>query len=96
MERKKVTDVTKLQLIGVVMIKIEQYLDALVGLNLFKDFSKEELKNIFSFSSYKIKHFGKEQIIHLQNEVCWAMDIILAGLLEYNVWMITLKNLKVE
>ncbi|MFO7951816.1 MAG: Crp/Fnr family transcriptional regulator [Bacillota bacterium] len=79
MERKKVTDVTKLQLIGVVMIKIEQYLDALVGLNLFKDFSKEELKNIFSFSSYKIKHFGKEQIIHLQNEVCWAMDIILAG-----------------
>jgi len=61
------------------MVKIEQYLDALAGLSLFEGFSKEELKSIFGASSYEIKKYGKEQIIHLQNEVCNAMEIILEG-----------------
>lgn len=61
------------------MIKIEQYLDALAGLSLFEGFSKEELKSIFGSSSCEIKKYGKEQVIHLQNEVCNAMDIILEG-----------------
>jgi len=61
------------------MIKIEKYLDALAGLSLFEGFSTEELKRMFDRSSYEIKKYGKEQIIHLQNEVCNAMDIILEG-----------------
>ena len=61
------------------MIKIYQYLDALAGLSLFEGFSREELKSVFDSSSYEIKIYGKEQIIHLQNEVCNAMDIILEG-----------------
>ena len=61
------------------MIKIEQYLDALTGLSLFAGFSREELKRLFGSSSYEIKQYSKGQIIHLQNEVCSAMDIILEG-----------------
>ncbi len=61
------------------MIKIEKYLDALAGLSFFEGFSTEELKRMFDRSSYEIKKYGKEQIIHLQNEVCNAMDIILEG-----------------
>ncbi len=62
-----------------VIIKIEQYLDALAGLSLFEGFSREELKRMFSTSSYEVKKYGKEQIIHLQNEICNAMNIILEG-----------------
>jgi len=63
----------------VVVIKIEKYLDALTGLSLFEGFSREELMRMFNRSSYEIKKYGKGQIIHLQNEVCNAMDIILEG-----------------
>ncbi len=61
------------------MIKIDQYLDALVGLSLFNSFSKEELTEIFNSDGYEIGRYGKDQIVHLQNEVCNAMDIILEG-----------------
>ncbi len=61
------------------MIKIDQYLDALVGLSLFNSFSKEELTEIFNSSGYEIRRYDKNQIVHLQNEVCNAMDIILKG-----------------
>jgi len=63
----------------VVIIKIDQYLDALSGLSLFNVFSREELKELFDGSSYEIKRYTKGQIIHLQNEVCQAMEIILEG-----------------
>jgi len=61
------------------MIKIDQYLDALAGLSLFTSFSKEELASMFNSSECEIKGYAKDQIIHLQNEVCRAMDIILEG-----------------
>jgi len=61
------------------IIKTDQYLDALAGLSLFNRFSREELKQMFDASSYEIKRYTKGQIIHLQNEVCQAMDIILEG-----------------
>ena len=62
-----------------VIIKIDQYLDALSGLSLFNGFSREELKQLFDGSSYEIKRYSRGRIIHLQNEVCRAMDIILEG-----------------
>jgi len=63
----------------VVIIKIDQYLDALAGLSLFNSFSREELAKIFNSSGYDIKCYTKDQIVHLQNEVCQAMDIVLEG-----------------
>jgi len=61
------------------MIKSDQYFEVLAGLDLFKNFSREELKVRLDASGYEIKKYEKDQIIHLQNEVCKSMDIILEG-----------------
>ncbi|MGI6629905.1 MAG: Crp/Fnr family transcriptional regulator [Acetivibrionales bacterium] len=34
---------------------------------------------MFSSSKYQINQYKKEQIIHIQNEICYTMDIILEG-----------------
>jgi CRP/FNR family transcriptional regulator, dissimilatory nitrate respiration regulator len=61
------------------MIKADQYLEVLVGLDLFRSFSKNGLKARLNSSGYDVKQYEKDQIIHLQNEVCRSMDIILDG-----------------
>jgi CRP-like cAMP-binding protein len=63
----------------VIFINIDKYIDAIVNINLFQDYTKEELNKIFSSSKFEIKEYGKEQIIHIQNEICHTMDIILKG-----------------
>lgn len=58
---------------------MDRYLDVLISLSLFSGFTKHELTQVFHTSKFEIKEYGKEQIIHLQNEKCHAMDIILNG-----------------
>jgi len=60
-------------------IIIDRYMDAISTIDLFSSFTKEELNEIFSSSKYEIKEYGPEQIIHLQNEICHTLDIILKG-----------------
>jgi CRP-like cAMP-binding protein len=60
-------------------IDIECYLMALQKSPLFADFEQEELKQLLNLIKYKIKKYDKDQIIHLKNEICQAMDIILSG-----------------
>lgn len=50
-----------------------------MSIEIFSSFTKEELIKIFSSSRFEIKKYGKDQIIHLQNEICSAMDVILYG-----------------
>lgn len=45
----------------------------------FEGFSAEQLTQLFSTAKYRINTYTKEQIIHLQDEVCLAMDIVLEG-----------------
>lgn len=45
----------------------------------FRDFSEVELTGLFDSSLYEIKRFGKGEIIHLQNEICQYLEIILEG-----------------
>lgn len=47
--------------------------------SLFNCFSKNQLINLFKSSKYNINAYEKGQIVHLQNEICLAMDIILDG-----------------
>ncbi|MDY0236385.1 MAG: Crp/Fnr family transcriptional regulator [Gudongella sp.] len=54
-------------------------MDIISKLELFDDFTKEELSDFFKSSKYEIKKYTKDQIIHLQNEHCNTMDIILEG-----------------
>ena len=61
------------------MIKTDQYFEVLAGLDLFKSFSRDELRARLDASGYEVKRYEKDQIIHLENEVCQSMDIILEG-----------------
>jgi CRP-like cAMP-binding protein len=62
-----------------IKINIENYIDVILSLNLFSGFSQEQLIQLFSLPKYKTNNYAKGQIIHLQNEVCLAMDIVLDG-----------------
>lgn len=61
------------------VILFNKYCAAISSLNLFSSLSEEDLREIFSSSQFEIKEYGKEEIIHLQNEICTTMDIILTG-----------------
>lgn len=60
-------------------MKIENYTGAIANINLFSDFSEKELMNLFKGSKYSIREYTKDEVIHFQNEICGAMDIILDG-----------------
>lgn len=54
-------------------------MDILTKLDIFDDFSQKELESFFKLSSYTIKKYSKNQIVHLENEICHSMDIVLEG-----------------
>jgi CRP-like cAMP-binding protein len=58
---------------------IKNYIKAIAHINLFKGFTSCELISLFKTNKYKIKQYNKGEIIHLQNEVCNCLDIILVG-----------------
>jgi CRP-like cAMP-binding protein len=58
---------------------IDMYINALLNLSLFDRFSQTELRRLFHSGNYKIIQYDKGQIIHLQNEIYSAMDIVLKG-----------------
>ena len=60
-------------------ININSYVDAILALNLFSSFSRKELLELFNTSVYKIEKYDRGQIVHLQNEICSSMDIVLEG-----------------
>ena len=62
-----------------IIIIINQYINAISSINLFRTYREEELNKLFSSTKFEIKEYGKEQIIHLQNELCKSMDILLEG-----------------
>lgn len=62
-----------------VQINIEKYISGISSINLFNDFTIEELNKVFHVSKFEIKEYGKEQVIHLQNEICHTLDIVLNG-----------------
>ncbi len=60
-------------------MNIENYIQAIGNMDLFREFTKEELIQLFRTNKYHIEEYGKYEAIHFQNEVCNAMDIILTG-----------------
>jgi len=63
----------------VVNIKIENYIDAILSTNLFSGFSKDDLIQLFNSSNYRVGKYDKGQVLHIQNELCESMDMILEG-----------------
>lgn len=58
---------------------IENYLDTIVNLELFTDFTKEQLVESFEINKYYIKKYKKGEIIHFQNEICNSIDVVIIG-----------------
>lgn len=64
---------------GVIWININQYINTISNISLFSNYPKDILIGLFGSAKYDIKVYAKDQIIHLQNEICCTMDIILDG-----------------
>lgn len=62
-----------------ILFDVEPSLDILLRLPLFQDFSRDALRLLLNDSKYEIREYGKYEILHMQNEVCQFMDIILEG-----------------
>ena len=60
-------------------ITFDNYADIISKIDIFSGFTKSELSLLFGSFRYRIRQYAKEQIIHLQNERCNTMDIILDG-----------------
>lgn len=58
---------------------MKTYIEFLKNMDLFKCFSHEEMGDLFTLNSYKIKEYKKNSVIYLQNEQCVSFDIILKG-----------------
>lgn len=54
-------------------------MDAIASMEIFGGITKEELTKIIRPSRFEMKGYDKDQIIHLQNEICHTMDIVLSG-----------------
>ena len=60
-------------------LKLEDYLNVLKGINLFGNFSEEDLINLFKNIDYRIKSYGKDSIVFMEGRECNTLNIILDG-----------------
>jgi CRP-like cAMP-binding protein len=58
---------------------LEDYISALTAVRLFQCFSKEELSTLLCQGQYRIRKYGKNEVIYLQGEKCVCLEIILDG-----------------
>ena len=56
-----------------------EYIHTIKKLLFFKDLSEKELTEMMSNHTIFTKHYFKDTVIHLQNEICTTMDIVLKG-----------------
>lgn len=57
------------------------YVNLLKSIDLFKDFSIEEIDDLFMKGNNRIKEYKKNSIIYFQNEKCISFDVILKGII---------------
>ncbi|NDL67494.1 Crp/Fnr family transcriptional regulator [Anaerotalea alkaliphila] len=60
-------------------MQLDPTVDALTRIRLFKGLGKETLGRYLAAGHCEVREYGKEQIIHLQNEECRTIDIVLSG-----------------
>lgn len=61
------------------IFEVDRFIDELVPWRLFRDFPREELKTLLSASQLELREYEKDEFLHMQNEGCQAMDLILDG-----------------
>lgn len=77
-------------------MKSNKYYFVLKELSLFKNFSEEELLNLFINLNYKITTYDKDSLVFLEKEPCNTLNIILDGQLQIQKSDSTGKLLVVE
>lgn len=60
-------------------MNISEYADSLASTKLFRDYPREDLEAILRSGSCRIRSYAKEQVIHLQNDPCEEVDMVLKG-----------------
>lgn len=60
-------------------MNIKEYINAIQSTDLFNCFTKGELLSTFNSSNCSLRKYEKGQIIHIQNELCDSMDMIMEG-----------------
>lgn len=60
-------------------MKNDDLLQLLISANFFSGFCEVELSEIIRSPETTINQFQKDQVIHLKNEPCHRMDVILSG-----------------
>lgn len=60
-------------------MKISGYVDSLAATRLFKDYPREALETLISNGTCKVRTYTKGQVIHLQNDSCEEVDLVLKG-----------------
>jgi len=58
---------------------MEDLIPMLASTSLFRCFSTEELSMLLKKEHYRVKRYAKSAVIHLQNEKCVSLDIVLHG-----------------
>ncbi len=64
---------------GIFVNRIAKYIDALIGIDLFRGFERNELTTFLDSKRCSLTRYNKGQLVYLQNEICQSMDIILEG-----------------
>ena len=60
-------------------MKISEYVDSLASTRLFMDHPRENLETLLRTGACKVRSYGKGQVIHLQNDPCEEVDLVLNG-----------------
>ena len=60
-------------------MEFEKYLLALATIPPFDGLKREEINKFYSDNLIQFRSYDKGQIIHLQNEICDRLDVILEG-----------------
>ncbi|NLJ78784.1 MAG: Crp/Fnr family transcriptional regulator [Tissierellia bacterium] len=60
-------------------MNFKKYKDLIRYTYLFNQLSLDNISTLFSGDQHQVRHYGKNSIIYLQNEVCNTVDIILDG-----------------
>lgn len=58
---------------------LEDFIPVLTSIGLFQCFSENELVSLFRQGQYQLRKYSKNEVIHLQNEKCTSLEIVLHG-----------------
>lgn len=60
-------------------MKISQYVDSLASTRLFETYPRAELENLLRTGTCRVRSYAKGQVIHLQNDPCEDVDLVMKG-----------------